>query len=131
MFILHFKTKVYLLVTHSASLITMVKRHNKGETKTDKVIGKTGKTISPVKFKLKKGFKPIAANACTEYSIVSIWYSNQMHLLPLRKKDHKSPASGTAEIKRASKNIDCVLLKEPIFDCLCSRHFRNRWHSFA
>ena len=72
MFVLHVKTKVYLLVTHSALLITMVKRHNNGEAKTGEVIIKTEKTVSPAKFKLNKGFKPIAGNVLTEYSINSI-----------------------------------------------------------
>ena len=92
MFVLHFKTKVYLLITHSASLITMIKRHNNSETKTDKVIVKTEKTTSPTKFELKEGFKPISANTCAECSIVSIWCSSQMDLLALRKKDCKSLA---------------------------------------
>ena len=41
-----------------------------------------------------------------------------MHLLGLRKKDRKSPAFVTAEIKRAGENVSCKLFKEPIFDCL-------------
>ena len=72
MFILHFEIKDYLLITHSALLITMVKRSNNSEAKTVKVIVKTEKTASLVKFKSKEGFKPIAANACTECQIVSI-----------------------------------------------------------
>ena len=41
-----------------------------------------------------------------------------MYLLGLREKDCKSPAFVTAEIKRASKNVDHKLFKEPIFYCL-------------
>ena len=62
-----------------------MKRYNNDETKTDEVIVKTKKTASPAKFKLKEGFKPITVNARTEYSIVSIWCSNQMRLLPKQK----------------------------------------------
>ena len=99
MLIFHFKTKVYLLVAHSALLITMGKRPNNSEAKTSKVIIKTKKIVSPVKFKLKEGFKPITASACTECSIVSIWCSNQMCLLLLTKKDRKSSAFAAAKIK--------------------------------
>ena len=70
---MYFETKVYLLLAHLALLITIVKRSNNSAAKTDKVIVKTEKTASPVKFKLKEVFKPITANACTECFIVSIW----------------------------------------------------------
>ena len=51
MIILHFKTKVYLLVAHLASLITMMGKHENIKTKTDEVIVKTEKTVSPAKLK--------------------------------------------------------------------------------
>ena len=41
-----------------------------------------------------------------------------MHLLVLRKKDHKNPAFNASKIKRAGKNVNRDLLKDPIFDCL-------------
>ena len=91
----------------------MVKRSNK----SDKVIVKTEKTVSLVKFELKEGFKPITVNACTECHIVFIWCSNQMCSLGLRKKDSKSPAFIATETKRADKNVDCELLGDILGKC--------------
>ena len=61
-FILYFETKVYLLLAHLALLITIVKRSNNSAAKTDKVIVKTEKTASPVKFKSKEVFRINALN---------------------------------------------------------------------
>ena len=98
----------------------MVKRSNNGEAKTDKVIVKTEKTASAVKFKLKEGLKPIRENSCTECSTVFIWCSNQRCSLALRKKDCKYSTFVTAEIKGRGKKVDRCMFKEPIFYCLCS-----------